>query len=166
MDTTGPNWNHSFQVLQSKLLHISWGPCTTVPNCFHHSQIFQIANTWLLWNQFGAVVLLKCSWTEIAILGYFEIDLVLWSPWNTPKLRLQYLANAKLIWSCGPHEMFKSWDCNTWILWNRFGPVVPMKSTTVEMAILGSSKIQFGPVVPIKNEIQLILQYLSSLKLI
>jgi hypothetical protein len=47
-------------------------------------------NTWKLGNKFGSVVpikctradigIMKCARAEIAILGHYEIDLVLWSP--------------------------------------------------------------------------------------
>jgi hypothetical protein len=85
-------------------------------------------------------------------ISYFPIIYLIWSsgPHEIYKSRYCSFSTAELIWSFGPHKIYEIRHCYTFLLFISFGPLVLTKFTRVEIALLFYCLSLFGPLVPTK----------------
>jgi hypothetical protein len=66
---------------------------------------------------------------------------LIWSsgPHEIYKSRERFFSTAELIWSSGPHEIYKNRECNTFLLFISFGLLVLTKFNKAEIAFFSNA---------------------------
>jgi hypothetical protein len=88
----------------------------------------------IILSSFGPLVLRKLKRAENSTLFYNLSHLVLWSFRNDKEQRMLHISTIDPIWSSGPDEISKSRECNTFLLFIPFGPLVLTKFTREAIA--------------------------------